>query len=89
MRILNDGSLVITNLYPSDAGVYTCVAQNGLGAPDKIEYHLDITGTSPTNLLRFGVRVMYFMHNIFVGVECQNEKIDCNSCSKSLCINNN
>ncbi|XP_015589222.1 papilin isoform X3 [Cephus cinctus] len=42
-RIMSDGSLQIINLYTYDRGTYICSAYNGLGAPVRVEYQLDIT----------------------------------------------
>nr|CAD7588891.1 unnamed protein product [Timema genevievae] len=43
-KILLDGSLQIIGLQRSDAGVYICFADNGIGQPSYKEITLDITG---------------------------------------------
>ncbi|XP_058806520.1 papilin [Phymastichus coffea] len=42
-RILGDGSLQITNLYPVDTGIYICTADNGITVPINIQYQLEVT----------------------------------------------
>lgn len=45
-RFLSDGSLQIIGLYRSDAGVYYCTADNGVGHPVQRDFTLDVTGIS-------------------------------------------
>ncbi|XP_046998769.1 papilin isoform X1 [Schistocerca americana] len=46
-RLLLDGSLQIIGLYRSDAGVYICTADNGIGQPAQKETHLKVTDPHP------------------------------------------
>ncbi|XP_054258197.1 papilin isoform X2 [Macrosteles quadrilineatus] len=43
-KFLTDGSLQIVGLVPSDAGEYTCVADNGVGEPARKVFHVRIRG---------------------------------------------
>lgn len=43
-KFLVDGSLQIIGLHSSDAGVYHCAANNGVGHPVQKEFTLEVTG---------------------------------------------
>ncbi len=46
MQILQNGSLSIKGVQPSDAGNYSCKAVNTWGAPDEITVALHVVGKS-------------------------------------------
>lgn len=47
-KFLTDGSLQIIGLHGSDAGVYYCAANNGVGPSVEKEFTLEVTGISIT-----------------------------------------
>jgi len=46
-RIDADGTLELIGLARSDAGGYTCIADNGVGSPALKQVHLEVAGTCP------------------------------------------
>lgn len=42
MKILVDGTLLIPNLMPEDAGNYTCIPTNGILTPPSASAHLKV-----------------------------------------------
>lgn len=47
-RALQDGSVLqIIGIYKRDEGVYTCVADNGIGRPATLDITLAVTGNFP------------------------------------------
>lgn len=42
MKILVDGTLLIPNLIPEDAGNYTCIPTNGILTPPSASAHLKV-----------------------------------------------
>lgn len=65
IRLLPDGSLQIVNVLRSDAGVYICVANNGVGHPLQKEFELRVIG----NYIVF-LSLIVFMDYGFVMFVC-------------------
>lgn len=42
VKVLVDGTLLIPNLIPEDAGNYTCIPTNGILAPPMASAHLKV-----------------------------------------------
>jgi hypothetical protein len=62
-RALQDGSILqIIGVYKRDEGVYTCIADNGIGRPATLDITLAVTGKFYTfNIPLFSI----FQHVIF------------------------
>lgn len=47
IRLLGNGSLLIENVQPDDAGTYSCMARNEWNSPDEIDIEVQVLGKWP------------------------------------------
>ncbi|XP_071454258.1 papilin isoform X2 [Hetaerina americana] len=65
-RQLGDGSLQIIGLTKNDAGIYTCLASNGVGNPVKQDYRLVVTEPEPREAAVIGDETTYVVVTLSV-----------------------